>query len=76
MPVGKKDAEKNGVLKVELLTIEQVADWVKVSSRTLHRWISMGKFPAVKFGNRTYRIPTKAVIEYLKNSGFDHLIDP
>jgi len=28
----------------------------------------------VKFGNRTYRIPAGAVIEQLRQAGYDHLM--
>ncbi|MBN8656125.1 MAG: helix-turn-helix domain-containing protein, partial [Anaerolineae bacterium] len=45
-----------------------------VSTKTVYRWIEAKKLPAIKFGKRTYRIPTRAVIEYLKSAGYADLI--
>jgi len=73
MPAGSSDQESP--LQIELLTIQQVAEWAKVSRKTVYRWIETGKIPAVKFGNRTYRIPSAAVAEHLRNSGYAHLLE-
>jgi excisionase family DNA binding protein len=51
-----------------------VADWAKVSTKTIHRWISDNKIPAILLGNRKYRIPEKAIIDYLRQNGYDHLL--
>ena len=59
---------------VNLLTIQEVADWAKVSTKTVYRWIADDKIPAIRLGNRTYRIPEKAIFDYLKQIGYDHLI--
>jgi excisionase family DNA binding protein len=60
--------------QINLLTIQEVADWAKVSSKTVYRWISDNKIPAIRLGNRTYRIPEKAIIAYLKEIGYEHLL--
>jgi excisionase family DNA binding protein len=60
--------------QINLLTIQEVADWAKVSTKTVYRWISDNKIPAVRLGNRTYRIPEKAIIAYLKEIGYEHLL--
>jgi excisionase family DNA binding protein len=60
--------------QMNLLTIQEVANWAKVSTKTIYRWISDNKIPAIRLGNRTYRIPEQAIIDYLKQNGFDHLV--
>jgi excisionase family DNA binding protein len=60
--------------QINLLTIQEVADWAKVSTKTVYRWISDNKIPAIRLGNRTYRIPEKAIINYLRKNGYDHLL--
>ena len=55
----------SGLYQINLLTIQEVADWAKVSTKTVYRWIADDKIPALRLGNRTYRIPEKAIIEYL-----------
>lgn len=62
MSAGKSDSDQEKLFSIELLTIQQVADWAKVSPKTIYRWIETGQIPVVKFGNRTYRIPAGAVI--------------
>jgi excisionase family DNA binding protein len=60
--------------QINLLTIEEVADWAKVSTKIVYRWIADNKIPAIRLGNRTYRIPEKAIIDDLKKVGYDHLL--
>lgn len=60
--------------QINLLTIQEVADCAKVSTKTVYRWIANNKIPAIRLGNRTYRIPEKAIIEYLRKFGYDHLL--
>lgn len=62
--------------QIKLLTIQEVADWAKVSTKTVYRWISDNKIPSIRLGNRTYRIPEKAIIDYLKQNGYDYLLPP
>ncbi len=40
----------------EWLTIEQVADWLQVSTNTIRRYIEDGSLPAVNLGGRAIRI--------------------
>jgi excisionase family DNA binding protein len=60
--------------QMNLLTIQEVANWAKVSTKTIYRWNSDNKIPGIRLGNRTYRIPEQAIINYLKQNGFDHLL--
>ena len=59
---------------MNLLTIQEVADWAKVTTKTIYRWLSDNKITAIRLGNRTYRIPEKAIIDYLRKNGYDHLL--
>jgi excisionase family DNA binding protein len=74
MTAGKTQSDEELLLDVELLTIQQVAKWAKVSTKSIYRWIESGKIPVVKIGKRTYRIPARAVINQLKASGYELVI--
>lgn len=71
MTAGKNQTDEELLFDVELLTIQQVAKWAKVSTKSIYRWIEEGKIPVVKIGKRTYRIPARAVINQLKASGYE-----
>jgi excisionase family DNA binding protein len=75
MPAGKPNSDQEKLFSIELLTIQQVAKWAKVSPKTIYRWIETGEIPVVKFGNRTYRIPAGAVIKQLQQAGYEHLME-
>ncbi len=53
-------AEENpaggAALQPEWLTVEQVADWLQVSTKTIRRYIEDGSLPAVNLGGRAIRI--------------------
>jgi excisionase family DNA binding protein len=74
MTAGKAPSDQEVLFRIELLTIPQVAEWARVSTKTIYRWIESGKIPVVKFGERTYRIPAGAVIEQLKQAGYENVI--
>jgi excisionase family DNA binding protein len=69
-----KNFQTSELQHMTLLTIQEVADWAKVSTKTIYRWISDNKIPAIQLGNRTYRIPEKAIIDYLRKNGLDYLL--
>lgn len=73
MTAGKLPTDEEIILSVEFLTVVQVAKWARVSTKTVYRWIESGKLPAIKFGARTYRIPTRSVIDYLKSVGYSDI---
>lgn len=54
-------AEKRG-----LLTLRQVAEWLQVSDRTVHRLIADGKLRGVKVG-RQWRFEESEVESYLNS---------
>lgn len=59
--------------QINLLTIQEAASWARVSTKTVYRWIAENKIPAVRLGSRTYRIPEKAIIDSLKQVGYEYL---
>ena len=63
------------ISQVKLLTVQEVADWAKVSTKTVYRWIADNKIPAIRFGSRTYRISEKDLIDYLENSRYYFFIE-
>jgi excisionase family DNA binding protein len=74
MTAGNVPSDQEVLFRIELLTIPQVAEWARVSTKTIYRWIESGKIPVVKFGERTYRIPAGAVIEQLKQAGYENVL--
>jgi excisionase family DNA binding protein len=38
------------IVQVKLLTVQEVAEWAKVSTKTIYRWISDNKIPAIRLG--------------------------
>ncbi len=50
--------------KLELLTPKEVAEILRVSPRTVQRWVKEGKLRAVRVG-RLWRIPSTALTELL-----------
>ena len=55
--------------QINLLTIQEVVEWAKVSTKTVYRWISDNKIPAIRLGNRTYRFQNKQSLTISKKSG-------
>ncbi|MEH3033374.1 MAG: helix-turn-helix domain-containing protein [Aeromicrobium erythreum] len=51
------------------LTVAEVAEQMRVSKMTVYRLVHAGELEAVRVG-RSFRVPEKAVEEYLKNSYF------
>ncbi|NNG20796.1 helix-turn-helix domain-containing protein [Naumannella sp. ID2617S] len=59
-----------GLSAVKFLTVAEVATIMRVSKMSVYRLIHSGELEAVRFG-RSFRVPEKAVNEYLKSSFFD-----
>jgi excisionase family DNA binding protein len=53
--------------QVRFLTVAEVAAIMRVSKMTVYRLIHAGDLPAVKVG-RSYRVPERAVHEFLRRS--------
>jgi excisionase family DNA binding protein len=52
---------------VRFLTVAEVAALMRVSKMTVYRMVHGGEMPAVRVG-RSFRVPEKAVHEYLRNA--------
>ena len=55
---------------VNFLTVAEVASIMRVSKMTVYRLVHTGELPAVQIG-RSFRVPEKAVQEYLSTSIVD-----
>lgn len=51
-----------------ILTIEDVSKLMKVSFKTVYRWIDAGKLPAAKVGYKTYRVFEGDLIRFLRRN--------
>lgn len=49
----------------EILTVQEIADYLRTTIRTVRNLIRKGKLKGIKVG-RTYRVPREAFEEYLK----------
>lgn len=50
----------------KILTIEEVAKLMKVSLKTVYRWVNAGQLPAAKIGYKTYRVFENDLIRFLR----------
>lgn len=63
-------ASVDGLANVKFLTVAEVAAIMRVSKMSVYRLIHAGDLEAVRFG-RSFRVPEKAVNDYLRGSFFD-----
>ncbi|MGH3518472.1 MAG: helix-turn-helix domain-containing protein [Haloechinothrix sp.] len=68
MPPKKEDAPTPA--QVQFLTVAEVASLMRVSKMTVYRLVHSGELPAVRVG-KSFRVPEKAVHEYLDAAYFD-----
>lgn len=60
----ESDAEGRGLSRARFLTVQEVADLLRVSSMTVYRLIKSGDLPAVRVG-RSFRVSDRDVDGYL-----------
>jgi len=48
-----------------ILTLEEVAKIMKVSQKTVYRWVSAKKLKAAKIGHKTYRVLEKDLMKFV-----------
>lgn len=58
----------DSVPQMRFLTVQEVADVMRVSSMTVYRMVHSGEMPAIRFG-RSFRIPENAVSHLLAEVG-------
>ncbi|ONI82461.1 transcriptional regulator [Saccharothrix sp. ALI-22-I] len=63
-------AEEKPLGQVRFLTVAEVALVMRVSKMTVYRLVHSGELTAVRVG-KSFRVPEKAVHEYLRNAYFD-----
>jgi excisionase family DNA binding protein len=63
-------AEEKSLGQVRFLTVAEVALVMRVSKMTVYRLVHSGELTAVRVG-KSFRVPEKAVDEYLRNAYFD-----
>jgi excisionase family DNA binding protein len=61
--------QQRGLNQVQFLTVAEVAAIMRVSKMTVYRLVHSGELPAVRVG-RSFRVPEKAVHEYLEGAFF------
>ena len=61
-------AETNSTQTDELLTIAEVAAYLKLSRRTAWRWCKNGQLPAVKVGHQ-WRVAQSDLEEFIQGRG-------
>jgi len=49
-----------------LLTVEEVAEKLRLGPRTVYRLIETGKLKAIKISRKAYRISEKDLIQFIK----------
>ncbi len=52
----------------ELLTIEQVADRLKLNPETVRRWLVSGKLKGNKLAGSVWRIEEQSLIAFIKDT--------
>lgn len=58
--------------KNDLLTVEEVAEHLKVSKRTVYRWIDTGDLKVARIGRKTYRVFESDINKFLKKFYVDN----
>ncbi len=54
------------LLEHDLLTAQEVADYMRVDIRTVREWVSNGSLPRVMVGKRDYRILRNDLEDFIK----------
>ncbi|MFB9165248.1 helix-turn-helix domain-containing protein [Arthrobacter psychrochitiniphilus] len=62
--------QESNLQDVNFLTVQEVAELMRVSKMTVYRMVHAGELPAVRFG-RSYRVPASAVESYLRSAVVD-----
>jgi len=52
--------------KIKLFTIKEVSDKLRLSERTIYRYIKYGVLKTIKFSRKATRIAEKDLLQFLK----------
>ncbi len=50
----------------EMMTIQEVANQLKVTYHTVFKWIQHGELHAVRVGRKVWRVPRASYLDFLK----------
>ena len=67
MAASERPPGERPLSEVRFLTVAEVAAVMRVSKMTVYRLVHGGDLPAVQIG-RSYRVPERAVDDYLRQS--------
>jgi excisionase family DNA binding protein len=67
---GPRRTDGDNLARVQFLTVAEVAAAMRVSKMTVYRLVHGGELPAARVG-RSFRVPRRAVDEYLRGVYFD-----
>ena len=56
------------VFRYNVYTLEEVAKIMKVSLKTVYRWVSAKKLKAAKIGHKTYRVVEKDLVKFINDA--------
>ena len=59
------------VMSNELLTVEEVASFLKVDAETVRRWLLSGELKGTKIGKKLWRITVDEFEKFLKKESKD-----
>lgn len=62
--------DNGSITEVKLLTVAEVAQFMRLSKMSVYRLIHSGELEAVRFG-RSFRVPEKAAHTYLRDSYYE-----
>jgi excisionase family DNA binding protein len=51
----------------EILTVEDLAQYLQITSLTVYRWVRVGKIPHIKLGGKAIRFRKVDIDEWLKS---------
>lgn len=56
----------NTLLEHDMLTAQEVADYMRVDIRTVREWVGNGELPRVMVGKRDYRIRRQDLQDFIE----------
>jgi len=62
---GKNQFIENSGKTQTYLTVQELADQIRVSPKTLYGWVSRGKIPYMKFGQRVLRFNKEKIDRWI-----------
>jgi len=65
------EADRDVFMEQKVMTVQEVADYLRISRTTAWRWCNEGRLPAFRIG-REWRIKREALEETIVQSGTEH----